>query len=297
MIKLPFSMFSFNFLKKRGKNFRGLAEFIEPYFPFLRVHLIQSKLRISPIDYMSMVLCSIILQMSGLFISMSVIFIVGGKASAIPFIFMAIFVFTIFIFFQNLAYPKYIARKRERDIETHLLTTLRVFTIQINSGASLFNVMVNISSEKYGIISEEFKEMVDEINAGKPEVEVLERFASENPSIFFRRALWQIVNGLNAGSDISKVLNEIIYTLSEEQMDQINNYGTQLNPLAMFYMMVVVIVPALGLSFLIIMASLLGLGETLVKAIFAGLYVFVVFFQVMFMGIVKAKRPNLIRDI
>jgi len=187
-----------------------------------------------------------------------------------------------------------LARKRVKSIERNLLPALQNVLIQFNSGVPFFDILVNISKENYGEISEEFTRAVKEINAGNPPIEVLEEVAAINPSLFFRRAIWQLVNGLKAGSEMSSVLTEIISSLSEQQVLQIQKYGSQLNPLAMFYMLVVVIIPALGITFLIIISSFISLSEAATKFAFWGLYGFVFFFQIMFLGMIKTKRPNLL---
>ena len=154
-------------------------------------------------------------------------------------------------------YPKLIANKRIKKLEVNLLPALQSMLIQLNSGVPLFDILVGISKGDYGEISKEFSTVVKEINTGKPQVDALEDIAVENPSLFFRRAIWQIVNGMKAGSDMSNVIKEIINSLSEEQVLQIQRYGGQLNPLAMFYMLVAVIMPTLGMTFLIVISAIL----------------------------------------
>jgi len=168
--------------------------------------------------------------------------------------------------------------------------------VQLNSGVPLFDILVNISKGDYGGVSKEFSMAVKEINAGKPQIETLEEMAAINPSLFFRRAVWQLVNGMKSGADMSGIVNEIINLLSEEQILQIQKYGSQLNPLAMFYMLMVVIAPSLGMTFLIILSSFISLSEPATKLVFWVLYGIVIFFQIMFMGIIKSKRPNLLGE-
>ena len=61
-------------------------------------------------------------------------------------------------------------------------------------------------------------------------------------------------------------------------------------------MMGAVIMPTLGITFLIIIISFIQIEESLVKLLFYSLLGFVVFFQTMFSGIVKTKRPTLLGD-
>jgi pilus assembly protein TadC len=176
----------------------------------------------------------------------------------------------------------------------NLLPVLQSIYVQINSGVVLFEILVNISKSGYGEISKEFAKAVREINGGKPQLDALEDMAKRNPSLFFRRAIWQIINGMKAGADISRVIEETISTISEEQVIQIQNYGSRLAPLAMFYMFIAVIIPALSLTFIILFLSFVGISEEMSKIIFYVLYVLILFSQVMFIGLINSRRPSLL---
>ena len=201
---------------------------------------------------------------------------------------------SLFAFTQQLAYPKFISNRKVRGLEKNLMPMLQSFLVQLNSGVPLFNIMVNVSYGGYGEISEEFKKAVKEINAGKPQDGVIEEIAANNPSILFRRSIWQIANGMKSGSDMSSVIKDIIDGLSEEQVIQIQQYGAQLNPLAMFYMMIAVIIPSLSVTLVIVISSFASLPEATVKFVFWGIFGFVVFLQIIFIGIMKSRRPNLL---
>ena len=166
--------------------------------------------------------------------------------------------------------------------------------VQLNSGVPLFTILVNISSSDYGELSNQFKEAVKEINAGLPQIEVIERLGDKNPSEFFRRALWQISNGMRAGSDISIVIKSTIKSLNDEQLIQIQNYGNKLNPMIMFYMLSSVILPALAITFLTVISSLTNFSKQGTAAMFIFLFLFVVFLQLMFIGVIKSMRPSLL---
>ena len=73
---------------------------------------------------------------------------------------------------------------------------------------------------------------------------------------------------MKAGGDISAVMAEIINALNEQQMIQIQNYGAQLSPLAMFYMLMAVIVPSLSVTFIIVIASFIAMSPFVVKLLF-----------------------------
>ena len=78
--------------------------------------------------------------------------------------------------------------------------------------------------------------------------------------------------------------------MTNEQKVLIRKYGSQLNPLAMMYMMIDVIIPSLGITFLIIFSSFSGIPVS--ETMFWLILVSVAFFQFSFIGIIKSRRPS-----
>ncbi len=203
-------------------------------------------------------------------------------------------IFSGAIAFNQLSYPRVLSSRREKNIEKNLIYALEDILIQLNSGIPLFDILTNISMSDYGELSAEFRKAVKRISSGEPEAAVLADLSSKSHSTYFKRTLWQISNGLNAGSDMTNIIRESIDTLNDEQMVQIQNYGNKLNPMIMMYMLISVIVPALAVSFMTILASMIGLEEGLTKGLFIGFFVMVFFFQIMFLGMIKSARPSLL---
>lgn len=204
------------------------------------------------------------------------------------------FLFAGFIFFSQVNYPKIYVTRKQRDIEKNLLSALEDILVQLSSGIPLFDILVNISYTDYGVLSSEFKKAVKRINSGEPEPRVLDDLGKDNPSLYFRRALWQISNGIVAGSDMTIVIRDSINALNEEQLIQIQDYGNRLNPLIVMYMLMTVIIPTLSIAFLTILSSMVDLPEITTQLMFVTLAVFVVFAQIMFLGLIKSKRPSLL---
>lgn len=202
--------------------------------------------------------------------------------------------FSFFLFFSQTVYPYIYVTRRQKNIEKNLIPALSDMLVQLNSGIPLFNILVNISSANYGELSKEFRKAVKRIGAGEPEASVLDDLGRKNPSSFFRRTLWQISSGMKSGADMSVVIEDSTDALNQEQLIQIQNYGNKLNPLIVFYMLVAVILPALSITFLTIISSLVSLNKITATLIFVGLYVFVVLVQIMFFGIIKSRRPTLL---
>jgi archaeal flagellar protein FlaJ len=291
MMKIPFSILPQKKLYKISKSFRGIAQKLESRFPFLEMHLKQAESKLTSIDYLSMCTTSTAIMFAFFtFVSLPIIKF-GGPIFSPPLIAAVI---SIFMFMQQVAYPKLVSSRRVIMVERGLLAALQDMHVQLNSGVPLFNAMVNVSQGNYGEVSREFEMVVKEINAGSSQVESLENLAMRNPSILFRRSVWQIVNGMKSGADISGLIKDAINTISDEQLTQIQKYGGQLSPLALFYMLIAVIAPSLGTTFVIVISSFISLGEGTVKAVFYGILIFTIFMQIMFMGIIKSRRPSLV---
>lgn len=203
-------------------------------------------------------------------------------------------IIALFIFFNQYNYPKIFSLNKTRDIEKNLISALQDILVQLNSGVPLFMIMINIGNSRYSGVSGEFKKIVGEINSGVPQIEALEKYGKLNTSQYFKRVLWQISNGMRAGSDISVVIKEEIRNLSEEQAIQIQSYGSKLNPLIMFYMIIAVILPSLGITFVIIISSMLNISGNTIKLLLGTILFLIVFIQIMFLGLIKSRRPSLL---
>lgn len=199
-----------------------------------------------------------------------------------------------FIYMSQVNYPKIYSLSKQRDLEKNLISVLQDIMVQLNSGVPIFRILANIADADYGRVSEEFKKIVKEINSGVSQIDAIEKYAKMNTSRYFRRVLWQISNGMRSGSDMVIVIEEEIKALSEEQAIQIQSYGSKLNPLIVFYMLIAIVLPSLGVSFLIIISSLLGVQATMMKVIFLVIFSGVIFIQIMFLGLIKSRRPSLL---
>jgi hypothetical protein len=98
------------------------------------------------------------------------------------------------------------------------------------------------------------------------------------------------VNSLKSGADIGNTIKQIVDNLAEEQRVAIKKYGSQLNPLTLMYMIFAVIFPTLGITFLLVLSSFVGIGIDL-QLVLIGIILFLVMFQFMIIGLIKSKRP------
>ncbi|MCK5140290.1 MAG: type II secretion system F family protein, partial [Thermodesulfovibrionia bacterium] len=105
-----------------------------------------------------------------------------------------------------------------------------------------------------------------------------------------RRILWQIINSQQTGADIGTSLKSVVNQVTQEQMINIKEYGRKLNPLAMFYMIIAVILPSIGITMFIILSTFLNLNLSLPILLFISF--FLGFIQFMFLAMIKSSRPS-----
>jgi len=291
IFKIPFTFSNIDTLKAK-------SNFITHYVQYqksskMRTFLENCDVNITREEYIAVCLRTTFIFFIIQFIFFSTLLALFSVSLFVLFGIILAMMFSSIIFIGMVNYPKMYVQKRQKDIERNLISALQDMLVQLDSGIPLFGVMVNISSADYGELSNEFKKAVRKISAGQPEQDVLEELSKSNPSSYFRRTLWQISNGMNAGADMTVVLKDNIKALTEEQMIQIQNYGNRLNPLIVFYMLVAIIIPSLSITFLTIISSMVGLSKETSTSLFIGLFIGVILIQIVFLGIIKTKRPTL----
>lgn len=266
-----------------------VAEGIQFLFPDMDRKLSQARMDVDPVTHLS----------EALFRGLSTAFMVGGALLAMGFMFEDPFMYTLalgltpvtllFGFFTFARLPDIKANRRTRELEKELPYALRHMLIEVNSGISIYHAMVSVS-EGYGEASEEFKRIVKDVNSGVSEVEALERAIVRNPSLQFRRSLWQMINALKAGSDVSKTLDSLVEAIVDQQILAVRKYGKELNPYTLMYMMVAVILPSLGVTFMIVLSTFTG--SDIPQSLFYAILIGSALFQLVFINMVKSKRPE-----
>jgi len=286
---IPFVPFKLDVALKFSRSFLWLGSKLSALNPYLPQKLAEAEIPLKDREYLSIAIFSSIYWFTVLFSILTFLPALVGKnfiSISLP---ISLLVALIAFFYINF-YPNLVALRKSKDIERNLLFVVRHLYVQVRSGVSLFDAMVAVSKEDYGIISKEFERAVKEISTGKEQTAVLEEMALRVSHTGFKRILWQIVNSLKSGADISKVLSVIANELSQEQRVKIRKYGSQLSPYALMYLMLTVILPTLGISFLIILSSFSGIQ--IPEAFFFLIWGVVVLFQIMFIGMIKSSRPS-----
>jgi len=189
-------------------------------------------------------------------------------------------------------YPGIMAKQHATGIDQNLLFALKSMMIQVSSGVSLFDSMVNISKENYGIVSKEFAELTKEISAGEGEAKALEKMALSTKSDYLRKTTWQLLTSLRSGASLEGSLKSIVETLTKNQERAIKNYAAELNLWILVYLLLAAAVPTLGVTFLVILSALGGtsVGPELIILIVLGAFAM----QIILIGFVKNRMPKVI---
>ncbi|QQG39344.1 MAG: type II secretion system F family protein [Candidatus Aenigmatarchaeota archaeon] len=286
--RVPMFPVSMRTAKAIGELFRGVGGNLVTRSSALPMQLRQADMNLTAAEYMGFSLFVALLYgivstaASGLLEYRTT----GGATLVTPAIGVVMFIVT---FFFVSSFPRVFAIRVAKETEKDMLGAMRHLLIEVRSGVSLFHAMVGLT-KGYGRVSVEFDAIVRDINSGMKEVDALNRAAERNTSIFFRRTVWQMVNSLRAGSDVSTTLESITDAFTKNQIIRIRQYGQELNPLTMLYMIFSVILPSLGITFLIVLSSISGLA--IPPVVLPLIIVVLVVFQFFFIGYVKTRRPN-----
>ncbi len=195
--------------------------------------------------------------------------------------------FSLFLFIQE---PKALASKRKRMIDKDLLFAGRHIWIALKGGLPLFDSMVAISKSNYGEVSKEFNKIVEKVFVGVPLDTAMQDVIEDCPSPSFKRIILQIINSVRSGADVANSLEVVLEQISKEQVIDIKEYGQKLNPLVMFYLVMGIIFPSLGISIGILLLSFAGvsLSGTNVWA----LVPIIAIIQYSFLTYIELSRPS-----
>ncbi len=179
-------------------------------------------------------------------------------------------------------------QKLRKKINQEIVYAGRFLIIELESGVPMYHAFKNLA-KNYDTVGKYFEEVVRDVNFGTSLEDALDKAISRTPSPQLRKILWQVLNSLKTGADVKASLNAVLEQIVRQQQIDVKEYGRKLNPLAMFYMMIAIIVPSLGTTMMVVMATFVGFSLPLtILLIIVGV---VGFIQLMFFAFVKSSRP------
>jgi flagellar protein FlaJ len=271
-------------------RFRNILVSIASHFPSLKKHLVQANLNYTPAGFVQAAIVSAFF-LSAAILLIIWLFVKSSYYAPLVLIASAPFVFTL-AFLYSMYFPQAKASMRAKRIEQELVFAGRHMLIELKAGVPLFDAMLGISRD-YGEVSAEFSKIVEKVALGVPMGVALHDVADASPSPYFTRVLLQIANSLASGSDVAVALEAALDQISHEQVIALKAYGQKLNPLVMFFMIFGIIIPSLGIAFLIILTSFLGSSSiTFGSSALFGIMIAVGLIQFIFLTMVESSRPK-----
>jgi archaeal flagellar protein FlaJ len=249
--------------------------------PELKLKLLQARVDQDPEAYLKRTF------KTALFLSVSLVIIAFAIMKS-PIVIVAFPILFLFSFFYFLRFVDVKMQKMSRSIGQEIIFAGRFMIIELESGVTLYDTFLNLT-KNYEVLGSFCAEVVEQINLGTTMEDALNDAINRSPSPELRKILWQILNSMKTGADVADSLNAVIDQIVRQQQIDVKEYGRKLNPMAMFYMMMAVIVPSLGTMMLIVLATFMGFSMPLsILLIISG---FIGFVQFMFYAMIKSQRP------
>lgn len=291
-MRIPLMLFSLEKCEAISHRFRAIGKRLSFLYPGLNYDLRALGSEVEAGDYAFASLLSAIVY--GLVFAGIAVIILNARgfsedalysySSALGIVFFALF------FLLHLVYPGIVARKIADRTDKELVFALRDLMMEVESGISLYDAMVNVSQSDYGFVSKEFSKVVNRISSGVSERQALEDLALRTESEYLRKSIWQLITALESGASLSFALKSVIETLTNYQFREIKAYAASLNFLVLIYMLVAAAIPSLGLTFLVLLSAFSGIGVT--STLLAAVVGISFFAQIALIGFMKSSRPT-----
>ena len=217
-------------------------------------------------------------------------FFVLDKAGLPKFLLIIIFIGLFYFFFKfSFIKVKGKIQARKKKIDKEVLFVGTYLLIKLYAGRPLLIALTETSKSR-GIVAKFIKEIVDDINTGSPIEKALENALLYSPSEKLKKILFQINNALKLGIDVTKPLESVIQEIEDEQEIEVKKYSKKLNSLVIFYMLLAIVLPSIGMVILIVISSFINLSITM--GTMSIILSFIAFIQIIFISMFGSIRPN-----
>jgi len=144
--------------------------------------------------------------------------------------YLALLLSLIMLFVSTLMaihYFDFIVRSRARDVELNLLDSLRHLLSELRSGIPLHDAIESIARERYGVVSELFRESLVRIKEGEEIHDAFREISMRTPSITFQRFVATLSYAMGSGVNIANVLENFIKEIEISRRNSISVYTNE----------------------------------------------------------------------
>lgn len=264
----------------------NIAPLVLQQYPSLKKDLHMANLRIHPVRFMSNSLRKGV--MLGSSFTLLLFFLLSKQGLPLIFLVPAFFVFCYGFFMLEMVQLKAKISKRRKKLDNEAMFIGRYLLIKLHAGRPLLNALTETSQSK-GIAAQFVREIVHNIDTGTPIEKALKDATYFCPSEKFSKILFQINNALKLGINVTRSMESVLQELSKEEHTTIKAYGKKLNSLVIFYMIVAIIGPSLGISMFMIFANFINLSIGMAELSIVVFFLFIL--QFVFITMFRSIRP------
>ncbi len=265
---------------------KKLAPVLVKLFPKLKQQMIVARLKKTADKYVAESLLAS-LVVTGTFVLL-LFMLFSALDISFWMILIAVPIIFIFCIFFLLNIPTIYIARREKEINKNVLFAGRYLLVKIQSGEPLFGSLIGVA-KSYGAAGDVFNEIVQDIHFGARIEDAVDKALKNNPCDNLKKILWEISNSVKTGSDMTKTLGAILQGINEQYFTEIEKYGRKINSITLFYMVLAIIVPSLGITMVSIIASFVGI--TIPMNILYFVVFIIAFVQFMFISLYRSIRP------
>ena len=268
------------------KDITKLVQRISTFFPHLKKQIRIAHLKTTPYEFIDKNLKSS-LPFS---LALTILFFFVADKAGLPLILIPVAFVVFFILVFNFAFMKIKLKiiQRQREIDQEVLFVGQYLLIMLYSGKPLLNALID-TSKSYGLASKYIKEIINDINTGSSLEDALETAMVYSPSEKFRKILFHVNNALKLGVDITNPLSAVLEEIATEQNIEVKRYGKKLNTIIIFYMLVAIVAPSIGMTVFIVLSIFIKLNISMIH--FIVVIMFIAFMQAIFISVFKSIRP------
>lgn len=170
------------------------------------------------------------------------------------------------------------ARQLGRELDEDLLFISEYLLVVLESGSPLPNALEQLSENKRpgGVF---FERVLREFKMGKDLEQTLDKSIDYCPSEGLKTLIKRLKDSLSIGVDLENVLVNFVEESSEKKLISIKGYAKKLNPLVMMYMVFGIVIPSLGVTFLILFAAISGMSSGILAVVLSFIFLFMLMFQ------------------
>ncbi len=293
-VLVPYLPIEYNTTLRLAKPLTFLGKKLLIFFSYLPEYLYSSDIYVEPEVYASVSLLTFIvylLLLNGLFVflQMNPMILDSEKELLMDLQLPVSLLVSSVLAFQVMNYPVLLAKRRAWQTDRELGNVLRHLTIEVRSGATIFEAMQDIARADYGVVSKDMADIVNSVNSGLSFEEAVEYVVVKTKSENFRRMLLQIQSAVSSGSNMGEVLMQMSRNYFQEQQIRIQQYGRDLEFYARVFLLMTVIMPVM-FSIMLSMTALMPILNLSSGYLYILLGI-VAMFQVMFLTYAREKRP------